>query len=612
MIQFNCNGHFLDITEGFSPSLKRKNNAFAFGSLELGRSLAFDVPATPNNNTIFQQAKDYHKDGHMARVQIQTQMQYGGGVCNGILYISKTNAKTYSCVFVFGELYALKALSDAGKIQGGFGDKTKILPREPANGTYAMDRWASIDYMNGNRYGLPSVNLSRLFDDVPTLYGVNVFFTQEMQRVRDIIGELNAPQFSTNFAKILPYFEITNFNGHGILEGKTLTRSDELKHAIINGVDTIQGQTQGGKDDFYAQDFALAVGVDSISIKFGNDFPDNIFICRYRSVNDVTFYGDRSFNTALGHDGVVASIVGRPLAGREISIDRVDSDGNLNYFSFYDINTWYRDGVGMAYNAGFIKFDNCTGATEEGELVFNFPISIESKTKGDISEDIEYRLNDNLPDLTYIDILELFCNLYGKRIVANGNNISFTDLNVSQWRIYDFTELISEGDTERKFLDWAQNNTIQFDSDESVFSGMRIKQEYTINNVNIDKNNDIYTVPFSEGNSAFVGNVEVANVRDLQTYRDEQGEEITEIIADKPTIASCGSVEQMERINLSRVQDVQSLCDASTKIMASFVCSLSAFVSLPEDCRIWHNGALWVWTDATFLKGTINITLQKI
>lgn len=612
MIQFNCNGKFLDIYEGFSPSLKRKNNAFSFGSLELGRSLSFDVPTTPNNNVIFENAKDYHRNGAKARVQIATQMQYSGGVCDGMLYISNTTASKYSCVFVFGDLYALKVLRDAGKIADAlsYQDTTKVLPRKPANGADALARWASIDYRNNNVYGIPSVNLSMLFDSVQMMYGVRVDFTNDMKRVRVIPGELNTPTFGTYLSKNIEYYEITDLDGHGIIEPHLLERVDEYKHVIINGVDVIQGDDV--RDPYTAADFSVVYGVDSVTIKFGVDFPDNIFVCRYRTPQDVTFYGDRSFNIALSHSGATASIVGKPLAGREITINRADENGRLNYFSFYDINKWHNEGVGSAYNAGFIDWDDCRPVDNENTKAFQFYVNIESKTQGDISDIIDYRLQDNMPDLSFIDVINIMCMLFGKRVTANGNIIGFDDVNVHQWPIIDLDKIISEGTMERTFLDWSQNNVVAFDSDESVFNSMKIRQTYTIDNVNIERESELYTIPFSEGNRGYDGDIEIVSVADILTYRNEQGEDVTEIVADKPTIALTGSVAQMERVSIDKVNSYQALCDASTKTEITCVLPLFEFVNLPENCRLWHNGALWIWTEASYRKGITTITLQRL
>ena len=105
----------MDLPADLSLTLKRTNMLFAFDKIECERSASFNIPATPNNDAIFQLSKMPQAYGSGMRVRYSAQMQASGVTKNGYLYVD-SYAGTYKAIFVTGELLGLKAIKDAGKI----------------------------------------------------------------------------------------------------------------------------------------------------------------------------------------------------------------------------------------------------------------------------------------------------------------------------------------------------------------------------------------------------------------------------------------------------------------------------------------------------------------
>lgn len=116
MMQFNIAGKYLDLYADTSLQFSRKNILFAFDDAEVSRTASFDIPASPKNNDIFQLANDAARDGSLARTRLPAQLQYSGGVENGYLYITGAERDKYTAIFVFGELFNLKEIREAGTL----------------------------------------------------------------------------------------------------------------------------------------------------------------------------------------------------------------------------------------------------------------------------------------------------------------------------------------------------------------------------------------------------------------------------------------------------------------------------------------------------------------
>lgn len=205
MIRFNVNGKYLDLYAKTRVQFVRKNTLFAFDDIQLNRTAEFQVPATPTNNLVFAMANDAARYGTEARVRIAAQMQYSGGAEDGYLYISQSNRREYSVIFVYGELLDLKAIKEAGKISDIFlgvvpsGGNAPYCPQNMqatqanardvdyeygclyyvSDNADAMDMWDFSGQGYTNLRPQPSYSLKRLTDRILNLSGSAVVLDRQ-------------------------------------------------------------------------------------------------------------------------------------------------------------------------------------------------------------------------------------------------------------------------------------------------------------------------------------------------------------------------------------------------------------------------------------------------
>lgn len=113
----NEHNYSLDVDKSLALSFTKKNILFAFDDVEIDRTISFSVPATANNNRIFELANNFANAGGYARAQMPCQLQYSGGVIDGRLHINECEAGgAYKCILTIGELLPLKRLREAGTL----------------------------------------------------------------------------------------------------------------------------------------------------------------------------------------------------------------------------------------------------------------------------------------------------------------------------------------------------------------------------------------------------------------------------------------------------------------------------------------------------------------
>ncbi|MBO7272677.1 MAG: hypothetical protein J6U89_07355, partial [Bacteroidaceae bacterium] len=104
MLRFNVGGLYLETPEDLSLTFKKTNILFAFDKIECERSTSFDIPATPQNDRIFEISKWIQTDGAGMRRRYTAQMQDAMLTKDGYLYVDAYANGKYKAVFITGEL----------------------------------------------------------------------------------------------------------------------------------------------------------------------------------------------------------------------------------------------------------------------------------------------------------------------------------------------------------------------------------------------------------------------------------------------------------------------------------------------------------------------------
>ena len=316
-----------------------------------------------------------------------------------------------------------------------------------------------------------------------------------------------------------------------------------------------------------------------VKITFPADFP-NVFMYGMRDTyGDMVFYGDYSFSVV----DYQMTISGEPLAGRTISLKKddafifVDSDdfqmvrgsagGGLPSLGFYPLIS-QTDFEGMTVEAD--------GELQTGDIIY---------------------LRDNMPSLTAVDILKIYAYINGKVLWYDSENerVTFEDLIVSDYPVYTLKKAISVTSVKRTFGDYAQKNILRYESPEFMRSSDVIEEQYTIDNVNIEQEKELYRIPFSEG----------------RRYRETRALQIR--ATDNDTIANPNLlIVRLFRTELVKNNVLQAILTNSTTIDVQCDMSLFEFDSISDKMRIFYDNAYWVWLNISWNNGVADITLAKV
>ena len=613
MIRFNIGGEYLDLPADFSLQFKKSNVLFAFDNIECERSASFDIPATPQNDRIFKLAKWIQAHGTGMRRRYYAQMQASVVTKNGYLYVDAFAKGNYKAIFVTGELLGLQQIRDAGKLAdlAIFSDTVAwtagLVPDLPNRAT---DNWNIVKYSQVGSPPHPSWLIKYVVDTIVAannLPAINLPASGQGLRVITGVPQLLKPT-DVSFARAIasgnwvdvtqtyPYPRITTLGiqaSAGDLSGLfTLADYDVQYRRHWEDYD-FQTMKPVLRTVTYAGNVQHLVTTQKVKLTFSRDFPEDTYIGTFDDYGQYTggfgFFGERSFGKYWNGSQSVTTRSGEPLAGRTVVLEAGTSfvfvrESDLLDYTQYTEDTTTNETWEQGWKNVRSAFD-VTGVTIEGD--------------GDAVVGNTVRLQDNLPDITLVDLLKAVAALTGKVLnYTDEEGVTFDDLDTDTWQTKELAGVMSIDTVNRKFGDYAQRNTLQFDSDNSVAKSARVIDAYVIDNDNLESVKELQTVPFSEGCVNYEGAVEIVEVA-------EDNEKDT--VADAAT-----SVTRMARASLPINENLQNLCDASTSVTINARLSLLEYEQLQPRTRIYYDGVLYVWTEAQYSKDVVTLKLSKI
>ena len=583
MIEFNVGGILLDVPSGTRLQFVKKNILFAFDSIECERTTSFRLPKTPTNLRAFDFSNDFHRQGTAMRIRVDAQLRIGVVVKNGYLYVQTYSNKSqeFDCIFVTGELLGLKQLKELGKaneIPYEYNDNVSynvltsptILLRNP---NFRVMRSYSDDDINR-----PSYNLGHILDwlvgqtditiaNLPSSLDVLITNPNQLQPI-----VFSITQQVVDSSQPTPDISEDYYN--------TIAASANVYSVFDNiGYDEYNGEPTVilGVQRYYRPRF-LRAKMD-VKITFPADFP-NVFMYGMRDTyGGMVFYGDYSFSVV----DYKMTISGEPLAGRTISLKKDDAFIFVDSDDFQMVRGSAGGGLPSLGFYPLISQTNFDGMTVEadGELQ---------------TGDIIY-LRDNMPSLTAVDILKIYAYINGKVLWYDSENerVTFEDLIVSDYPVYTLKKAISVTSVKRTFGDYAQKNILRYESPEFIRSSDVIEEQYTIDNVNIEQEKELYRIPFSEG----------------RRYRETRALQIR--ATDNDTIAYPNLlIGRLFRTELVKNNVLQAILTNSTTIDVQCDMSLFEFDSIRDKMRIFYDNAYWVWLNISWNNGVADITLAKV
>lgn len=473
MIRFRIVGRgYLELPADFEFSFNYNNGVFAFENMQLSRSGEFTIPRTPANDLMLNFSHDPSFDGTFIRQKKSAELFYSGGKIDGYLFIGKCSGKGYSSVFVYGELTALKLANDRGIIFDYVPFSDYMTVQTPTVNPYNVNgiltrNFAFYNYMNGIDESSklvdycnmsPTVKLSYLLSQSASYAGVNVD-TTALGNGKDAIGIiLQSNNASPNLTSVSvtgsPNTNLSFTGGSSFFELVWLSTAYNGKKFKYKP----EGAYFSNSEDVRV----IKCKID-LTIKFNTGY---IFGCVGGTGS--TFYSGVDSGNSFGYIE----------SGQEISFKKGE------YFTFVHNNDYFfRDPI-----------DNFDGAVN-----LNFEVYSGDVSSVEYSEN--YYLKYNLPEVTFMDIVKTFANIFKCGILYNSstNTISFFNFSFDKSSAKRLDEsVINIKSVDRTFLNYARKNLIKYKSEDYVENQTTI--QYLIDNDNLAEEKILYTVPFSEGN----------------------------------------------------------------------------------------------------------------
>lgn len=575
-------GGFVELAEGFAPSFKKENALFAFDNMKCERTVSFDIPATPQNDRLFADAKNLNNRGGGMRVRYAAQLQSSLVTLDGDLYITEYENSAYKAVFVTGEMFGLRALKNAGKIKD-FLEETDITtltqnPVSPAVGK--ASKWSQIAYATETERVCASMRLVDIVRDACAQLSVPVALPTAVEYVRIVPKSMLSMQELTNTIKrtFLAPPSTTIYNNVNLVS--VTKRSNFFNVSSAHAFRTITENT-GGVDTttIWLSNVRMLVPLQDLEITFPETLGNDVFCVTFPStspLNEVTFLGGYEFTLAPGK-----VITGTPLAGRSVTIPHGTPFVLVRYDEYHAVNNPGTPGVW--YDAGW-------ELTGDIEVEVTMQGAYETVGTGQV-----VALQDNLPDTDVVSLLKIVSALSGLQLYyEEGAGVSFVTGEKTGLVTLD-GKIIERGNLTRTFADYCQKNVIQFDSEDGMPERDRVQLEYDVENENLAAEKVLLSIPYSEGisNGIYEG-------QRLIFTREAA-------LADADTNAPA-----MVKVGLQPNKVLKSLCANSTSIQVRAKMSLLEYQQLRSTKYIYYNYAYWMWTDANWSKGVATISLSMV
>ena len=584
MMQFNVNGQFLELPDNFSVQFKKTNVLFAFDKAECERSASFSIPATPKNDAIFNVARWVQASGDGMRRRYDAQLQASGVTKDGYLYVDSYSKGEYKAVFVTGELLGLQALRAIGDISKcGIFDDYKVAVDASAAGMGAYngrsELWANVYYRQTDGQH-PSLGIA------PLLSAMGITDTQGVianTYLRIISADPKTPQDESIGYNILfknradgqyvpvgqqafnvSYMYTEDFLNEYFFENAMLDGGARVLLRYTSGGTAYHGYLTQKKTRNTTEIWFLG-GVDG-NVFMGYFDPQNVGQ-EYSSLSDFHFLGGYEFDAQ-------GNVTGTPLTDRSVTIPAGTT------FCFIKKSWWTADGWNVA--------------TPDLSL----QVAIIFSDLADNPPQI-WRLIDNLPTCTPTDLLKAIAAMNGAVLnYTEQDGIRF-EFNLLDGAVLNITgEVIETTDTKRKFSDYEQHNIVEYKADKNLLDYESISVDYTIDSDNLKEQKTLLSMPAGCG-----GMYKVAEPTSLMI----RGEQAVDVFARYET----GDNVYLHRTGLIKLQDIQTLCNASTSVQARARMTLLEFDKITPKTLIYYAGARYVWTEAQWSKGTVTLKLSK-
>lgn len=416
MTQLLCDGVLLDMSEKQTLQFTNTNPLFTFDNLACERTTEFSLPCTPTNDRVLALARIPAYDGVGMRRKFTAQLQSGTVAKDGYLYVSSYTGKEYKAIFVTGELLGLQRIKGLGKIAEymTYQETVKMGENEqqPAIKRAAGVRWANCYTAHPTgRPTRPSVNLPMIYEDIIRAQGIAAQGLPEAAAHTWLISEAKGINEPARFKN-----DVTDGGQPvAIIDPDPENPLNEILEdtTVFDYEDTIyevQIISSGGNNRKYkVRQFRAKTDV---TIECPESWPDTLYVYDLSLAHDdpdnyTHFYGGRYFESDSYMDEDTHIIpMGEPLKSRSFSVAAGEC------FSFVDSRIFKNFSISVL-GQRFFDYGFRLDLSGDGEFSHDLTLKVKS-TESTLRYGDTCRLQDNLPDVTFTDLLKVFAVVSGK------------------------------------------------------------------------------------------------------------------------------------------------------------------------------------------------------
>lgn len=575
----------LDIEKSENIAFKRNNPQFGWSKLDTGRSTQFSVPANDHNRLLFDFADEPDEGGLFMRKLLACQLQYSGGIIDGTLAVVTFDGSSFGCVLYYGRDATLATIDGLRLADCPCTLKAVTWEKENNGGTVfpANDAALTSTPIACIKYRNPWIlSTTPIPDNIAWTYVPSVNVKALLENILTNLGLPYALNISTQWWMIAGSMHGAD-SVTGTISKTTMTSgSMSLALAPYLAFDT------SGALYYRAGLFSAATtpcwGIKAkqdITITFPNTFPNYYEFITVKG-KKVNFFGNYYKDRFGTH--------GEPWAGRTLEVTAGTT--------FYVVR---EQGVGGGSQGSW-----ATGWLAD-ESPFSFSVTV--ARQGDLTLGEDWYIQNNMPDMTLVDLLRSVANLEGKFLWydPDGDGIAIDDQDLSFDK--DLERVVEVQDVSRYVMDWGRVRrvVVEFDSEDYIPEESRLKNLYVIDNELVEGDSN-EQMRFSEGliyadkTDVFVKDVEI-NVSNAK------------MVAKKWTIAKDTTTEMsdmpwLQRVAIGTLNASANIAARSTSVRLRAVMDLDDFMRLNNFTVIRWRGSMYVWTSMDWTSGFAVMTLQ--
>ena len=580
------NGSAIDAPADLKITLVWRNQYFDFENALAGRTSSFTLPPTAKNLSVLGFPTIPTQGGGVMRSTMSAILQEGVTQISGILYAKQASSKEgLQCVITYGEANDLIRIKSAGNI-GEYlklSDKVEITttptPVTPANFNYPEYDNSISENLTSLR--MPAVKLDYLLQECANHFNVSCDIVTNSAIVCNTLnkgGEIGTGRYLPNVYFIPPdidtYIKPCNVEAEDVVEKRVLRGIIFLRPCIVKFVG----------DNPWEKATGLNAGKKSQGIK----------IMKQPAIQD-----DSTGTTILS-----------PI----VTLDEWIQSGDTYSDDQYIDVEWEVEAGDAA-----IFYQENLNYTVAGAPYY----SLYANTKIDVNIIIkdaggklgsEYFLQPNLPQCNFLDLLRMSAVINGGTLIYEAGHFFTGTYDFDTANATNLHPINADVLYKCEVSDYAQKNTVTFDSNDDVTTESKAQTEiaYNINNTLLSESKELFKFKFSQGN---ISPLTTNNVAQIKCVKRESDNSLSLAGMSKPVIAKVfrpqNSYEVLQVFTPPMNSILSDICTFATSAEMRILQDISEFMRIDNNTAYYYAGCYWCVLEAQWSGGVTKLKLQR-